>query len=176
MMSSVTPPTNEVISKKIDLDFSLSRKSNSLPKQVPQLLQGTFQKNNNQEIGATKKKLKQISPKNPLTIHQPEKMTYTAIEMLPHPPADMLAAAKEADLKEAHALLPQLFTIREFRKVAVPAVLGLLGRFGCGVGQVFRGLGEFALCLSFRLSLVGAEAHLLLLFHHLLGEGLLTNS
>ena len=57
-------------------------------------------------------------------------MTFTAIDELPLPPAPMVEDAKKDDLAEAHSLLPQLWTIREFRKIALPIVLGVKSKTG----------------------------------------------
>jgi hypothetical protein len=57
-------------------------------------------------------------------------MTFTAIDELPLPPAQMVEDAKKDDLAEAHSLLPQLWTIREFRKIALPIVLGTKSKTG----------------------------------------------
>ena len=61
-------------------------------------------------------------------------MTFTAIDELPLPPAPMVEDAKKDDLAEAHSLLPQLWTIREFRKIALPIVLGVKS----GTGPIMR--------------------------------------
>ena len=57
-------------------------------------------------------------------------MTFTPIDELPPPPAWMVEDAEKTDLAEAHSLLPQLWTIREFRKIALPIVLGVKSNTG----------------------------------------------
>jgi len=105
--------------KKIDLDFPLWTTS-TFPTQQPrnrcdqkkietEFSQGTFHNSH--------------PNKN-------SKMTFTPIDELPPPPAWMLEDAEKSDLAEAHSLLPQLWTIREFRKIALPIVLGVKSKTG----------------------------------------------
>jgi len=67
-------------------------------------------------------------------------MTFTPIDELPPPPAWMVEDAEKADLAEAHSLLPQLWTIREFRKIALPIVLGVKSKTGLIMREAIIGV------------------------------------